>query len=266
MWSSYLLTIVLTTSRLLGSGNMATSQSQMVRQVKRQKKWVSQMYLEEITSQKSVENTNHSFQFWPAVRTIDMWIITDRVWAVSCNMPPCFLFSQYMLWGYSAIQHDIIKTIFHWENWAHIVGKILSDHSLLMSCYILLCSGRAVLMSALSRPNIRGWSQWCLKEWDHFSIDCRVGQCKGHLLWQSGRCCLSACLPVCRPACLLAFILVGFFVSLFTYLSVWKYVQTMSFQRDDEHNGDWSWSTLLLFLIGFSTFGLFLDLIHIPKA
>lgn len=39
------------------------------------------------------------------------------------------------------------------------------------------------------------------KGWDHFSIDCRVGQCKGHLLWQSGRCCLSACLPVCLSTC-----------------------------------------------------------------
>lgn len=62
-------------------------------------------------------------------------------------------------------------------------------------------------MSALSQSNIRVWSQRRLKEWDHFSIDWRVGQCKGHLLWQSGRCCSSACLSLYRPACLPAFLL-----------------------------------------------------------
>lgn len=109
----------------------------------------------------------------------------------------------------------------------------------------LLRSGKAALMSALSRPHIRGWSQRCLKEWDHFSIDCRVGQCKGHLLWQSGRCCLSACLPVYRPACLSAFIL----ASLSACSSLCALIRAIPKR----------WWTGLRLVIVFSTFGLFMD-------
>lgn len=131
-----------------------------------------------------------------------------------------------MCGGYSAMQHDIIKTISHWENLGRHRGQrsALSDRSLLLSCYI--CSAQVKLHWC--QPSVRltsgGWSQWCLKGWDHFSINCTVGQCKGHLSWQSGRCCCSVCLSFCLSTylsvCFHSFLLVGFPFCLSAQLSV----------------------------------------------
>lgn len=145
-------------------------------------------------------------------------------------MAPCF--------SPSSVHVVRVKRHAAWHNKNNIPLRKLPSRVMLY----LLCAGKAALMSALSRPNTRGWSQWCLKEWDHFSIDCRVGQCKGHLMWQSGRCCLSACLPVYRPACLSAFILAC--LSACFCLCALSCLSFLPFQRDDEHNWGWSWFSL----------------------
>lgn len=140
---------------------------------------------------------------------------------VTCHL--VFLLAPSMFGGYSAALHDIIKTILQRDSSGPVLKRPLPP------CVVpyLLCSGKAVLMSGLSEPHIRIWSQWRLKEWDHFSIDCGVGQCKGHLLWQSGRCCLSACLSRYRPACLPAFILTCLLAFAHAQLSVYRHLYYM---------------------------------------
>lgn len=103
-------------------------------------------------------------------------------------MLPCFLPPQVMFGVYSGMQHDLIKTLFHWENFT---GWPLPPPVMLY----LPCSGSAALMSALS-PVLSRWSQWCLQEWDHFSIHCSVGQCKGHPV------AIREMPPASLPACL----------------------------------------------------------------
>lgn len=80
-------------------------------------------------------------QFWSAVCVCVCThfplkaFITDRVWAVSCNMPPCFPFPQHVS-GYSAMHHDIITTMLLGENSGPVLGEIATDRSPLVSCCI----------------------------------------------------------------------------------------------------------------------------------
>lgn len=82
-------------------------------------------------------------------------------------------------------RRDIVKTIFHWQILGPYCGQ-LSDHSLLVSCYICRTQVEVLWCECSRRLTAAGWSQWCLKGWDHFSVGCRVGQGEGCLLWQYG--------------------------------------------------------------------------------